>query len=261
MSKRFLVTETVKRTYVVTLTDEHLTRAKAMGIDEEMCAADAVDDPGIGAEVLFVGVEDDIEAFPEHECDLPAMNATQLKPQETIMTKTDTILPAIGQPFQGGFLAAVDYDRDGNRFALIVAPKAEGEARLKFRTRDGADAGARSLRDGFANSEAMNDDDHPAAQFCRGLRIGGHDDWYLPSRHEAWLLAENLLPGASYVPEQTTAEAFREGGAEAFERAWYWTSTECTPGSAWIQLFYYGYQVTTREFWDDRVRAVRKYQL
>jgi len=175
-----------------------------------------------------------------------------------MMTKIDTILPAFGQPFQGGFLAVVDFDRDGRRFALIVAPKAEGETTAKFKVRDTATKGARSLRDGLANSEAMNDKNHPAAQFCRALRIGGYDDWYLPSRHEAWLLAENLMPGEGYVPEQTAAEAFREGGPEAFDRTWYWTSTECGPGSAWVQNFYSGGQYGYLKDWSARVRAVRK---
>jgi len=174
------------------------------------------------------------------------------------MTHIDIPIPAIGAPFGGGFLALVDFDRDGRRFALIVAPKSEGETTAKFKVRDTATKGARSLRDGLANSEAMNDKNHPAAQFCRALKIGGYDDWFLPSRHEAWLLAENLMPGDGYVPEQTTAEEFREGGSEAFDRTWYWTSTECGPGSAWVQNFYYGGQGNGLKGWSARVRAVRK---
>ena len=170
-------------------------------------------------------------------------------------------LPAIGTPFQGGFYAGKFFGADGAAYALIVAPKAEGETELVFKTKRTADAGARSLRDGMANSEAMNDDAHPAAKFCRALTIGGFDDWYLPSRHEAALLAETLMPGADYVPEQTTAEAFKEGGAEAFSRTLYWTSTEFAPGFAWFQLFDGGLQGTTGKDWSCRVRAVRKYPL
>jgi len=178
------------------------------------------------------------------------------------MTKTDhTELPAIGAPFEGGFYAGKFFGADGAPYALIVAPKAEGETECVFKAKRTADKGARSLRDGLANSEAMNDDNHPAARFCRSLTIGGFDDWYLPSRHEAALLAENLMPGKDYVPEQTVADAFKEDGPEAFSRTLYWTSTEFSPGSAWVQYFDFGYQYGGDKAWSLRVRAVRKYPL
>lgn len=166
-------------------------------------------------------------------------------------------LPAIGAPLAGGFFAGT-FLLEGRIHALIVAPKAEGETEAAWQTKGKDKAPARSMRDGLANSEAINDDDHPAARFCRSLSIGGHDDWYLPSRHEAALLAENLMPGDGYVPEQTPAEAFREGGPEAFERRAYWTSTELESGYAWYQNFCYGYQHGLGKDWRCRVRAVRK---
>jgi len=179
------------------------------------------------------------------------------------MTKTEhTELPAIGESFEGGFYAGKFFGADGAPYALIVSPKADGETELAFKTEGTDDTGARSLRDGFANSEVLDDDDHPAARFCRGLTIGGFDDWYLPSRHEAALLAENLMPGDGYVPEQTPADAFKEGGTEAFDRALYWTSTEFSSGYAWCQTFGYGGQASYGyEAWSLRVRAVRKYPL
>jgi hypothetical protein len=174
------------------------------------------------------------------------------------MSKIDTPVPdTVGAPFGGGFFAGV-FLLDDKPHALIVAPKAEGETTATFKARNTATKGARSLRDGLANSAVMNDKAHPAAQFCRGLEIGGFTDWYLPSRHEAALLAENLMPGAGYVPEQTTAAAFKEGGPEAFDRTWRWTSTEFGSGSAWVQDFSYGGQFTYRKDWSARVRAVRK---
>lgn len=173
------------------------------------------------------------------------------------MTETIFIPDTIGAPFGGGFFAGV-FLLDGKPYALIVAPKAEGETMAAFKARNTATQGARSLRDGLANSEAMNDKDHPAARFCRNLEIGGFTDWYLPSRHEAALLAETLMPGDGTVPEQTTAEAFQEGAPEAFDRAWYWTSTECGPGSAWVQCFYFGIQDRSDKDLSARVRAVRK---
>ncbi|MFC3674699.1 Lcl C-terminal domain-containing protein [Ferrovibrio xuzhouensis] len=174
------------------------------------------------------------------------------------MTKIDqTELPAVGTPFGGGFLGAVYFDDDGRRVGLITAP-ASSEIEAVFKTSRTADPGARSLHDGLANSEAMNDAEHPAAQHCRSLRIGGKDDWQLPSRRDIYRLAENCMPGAGIVPQQTTAAAFREGGPAAFQRALYWSSTECTSGSAWVQLFYGGHQYGTGKDWSCRVRAVRK---
>lgn len=90
-----------------------------------------------------------------------------------------TTLPAIGAPLAGGFFAGI-YLENGAPFALIVAPKAEGEAE-DLEWGPSVETAARSLIDGLANSEAINDHHQPAARFCRGLRIGGFDDWHLPA--------------------------------------------------------------------------------
>jgi hypothetical protein len=37
-------------------------------------------------------------------------------------------------------------------------------------------------------------DDHPAAQFCVNLSIGGFTDWYLPARYELDIAYFNLKP-------------------------------------------------------------------
>ena len=170
-------------------------------------------------------------------------------------SSSDHIVP--GTPFGGGFYAG-EFLLEGKLFALIVAPKAEGEAKLKWKTSETTTKGARSLRDGLSNSDTMYNEDHSAAKFCRDLTIGGFDDWYLPSRHEAALLAETLMPGEGYVPEQTTEDAFKEGGPEAFEKGWYWTSTEFSSDSAWGQYFDDGSQTGGGKGAACRVRAVRK---
>ena len=170
-------------------------------------------------------------------------------------------IPTIpGTPFGGGFYAG-RFLLDDRLNALIVAPKSEGEADLKWKTRNSSTDGARSRRDGMANSAAMANANHPAAAFCRDLKIGGFEDWYLPSRHEAALLAEVFMPGEGYVPEQTVAESFKEGEAEAFDRTWYWTSTEFSAGSAWLQGFGDGAQASNSKDSSFRVRAVRKCQI
>src|SRR3546814_19482470 len=60
----------------------------------------------------------------------------------------------------------------------------------------------------------MNDAEHPAAQHCRALRIGGKDDWQLPSRRDIYRLAENCMPGAGNVPQQPTRSEERRVGQE-----------------------------------------------
>jgi hypothetical protein len=174
------------------------------------------------------------------------------------MTSTSIAIPVIGEPFGGGFFAGLYYE-NGIRHALIVAPKADGQApgKLEWGTR-GTQTEARSLIDGLANTKALGDD-HPAAKFCRDLRIGGFDDWHLPALEQMSVLRANLTPEDDHVPVQTTAEAFRDGGPEAFDLyAWYWTSTEWSAGSAWIQTFNDGNQFNFHKDWSCRVRAVRK---
>ena len=163
-------------------------------------------------------------------------------------------LPTIGTPLGGGFFGGVS--RDG--LWIIVAPKAEGEAMLPWKTANSASPGARSLYDGLANTLAIADAKHPAAAFCSGRDIGGHDDWHLGSPDDMTEVARNLMPRAGGNPEQTAAEAFQAGGTEAFEQDWYWTSAEQSPGYAWLQSFYDGNQYYYGKLSRLRVRAVRK---
>jgi hypothetical protein len=189
------------------------------------------------------------------------------------------ITPAIGEPFEDGFFAGLFQLDDGRRFALIVAPKAEGEKDDATWIYDYQSVpGARSYNDGLTNTQAMAAAGSPLAQWALGLRIGEHDDWYLPSQDELELCYRNLKPTARenycwarsginlaavppsrpYTPDlpvQTPAEAFREGGAEAFATTWYWSSTHhaASSGCAWFQLFGHGDQ--NGHYADSRLRA------
>ena len=168
-----------------------------------------------------------------------------------------TLVPAIGTPMEGGYFAGL-YLENGAPMALIVAPKAEGETEVS-KWGPSEKTGARSLIDGLANSEAINDDAHPAAKFCRDLRIGGFDDWHLPALDQMTVLRANLTPEDDHVPEQTTAEAFKLDGPEAFEvDDCYLTSTEWGSGSVWLQYFSDGGQGGDGKDWSGLVRAVRK---
>lgn len=168
-------------------------------------------------------------------------------------------IATVGIPLGGGFFAG-EMTVKGERYALVVAPKAEGEKmELEYklenrRTSDGTD----SDDDGLANSDRINDANHPAALFCRQLRIGGFDDWYLPSRDELAMLCRNLGP-----TRKSTPEPFKSDNSEAFDEDWYWSSTEYAPYSvtAWFVVFSFGLQDVLNKDFNYGVRAVRRLKI
>ena len=199
------------------------------------------------------------------------------------MQLNEPTLPAIGTAFQGGFFAGL-INIAGQRHALIVAPRALGEhddMRWIGRAKD--IPGAKSYDDGLANTNAMADAGSELAKWARGLDIEGFTDWYLPSQDELEICYRNLKPTAEenwlyarsginlsalpptrpYTldnPVQTPALAFQKGGDEAFEAAWYWSSTQHASDSAyaWGQTFDGGGQVYGHVNYPLRARAVRR---
>lgn len=165
----------------------------------------------------------------------------------------------LGSPLAGGFFAG-EFTLEGERFALIVAPKAEGEKmELEYKSNDRSTAdGTDSDDDGLANTTKINASNHPAAQFCTDLQIGGFNDWYLPSRDELMMLWRNLGPRRKNTPE-----LFHEDAVEAFATEWYWSSTEYAQYSydAWMVFFISGYQLYNNKYDDYGVRAVRRFKI
>jgi hypothetical protein len=202
-------------------------------------------------------------------------------------------LPEIGDAFEGGFFAGlISHTDDGvATHALIVAPAATGASgtgytittNLKWKTSNTSTAGTTSPFDGAANSANMNNADHPAAQFCEGLSIGGYSDWYLPARYELDIAYENLKPTTDSnntswginpysvpertvnrtagAPARTSVAAFQSGGAEAFVAANHWSSTEDSSTYAWKLDFFNGDQFITGKTNGGRVRAFRRIAL
>jgi hypothetical protein len=115
-----------------------------------------------------------------------------MQPAQAIQAN-DTAPLQIGALYGGGYYGG-SIAIDGKTYAVIVAPEAEGQKILAWKNDWSATPGTLSVNDGFTNSEAMNNAEHPAAHFCRSLKIGGFDDWYLPSRDELELLYRNLKP-------------------------------------------------------------------
>jgi hypothetical protein len=159
-------------------------------------------------------------------------------------------VPVIGQSFQGGYYGG-SISTTANGVAthyLIVSPKSSGEAFYAFA--NGSYSDPFSNIDGPTNSSTMNNSNHPAAQFCEGLTIGGYSDWYLPAWDEMDTLYYFLKPTTtnnntssgynSYAvspepintlytttdPSRTSVAAFQNGGAEYFNSDYYWTSTQ-----------------------------------
>ena len=192
----------------------------------------------------------------------------------------------IGQAYGGGFYGG-KINVSGTQYYLIVAPKATGDSALAWKTTATATTGTTSVIDGPANSAAMNDAEHPAAQFCEGLSIGGYTDWYMPAKNELEVLYFFLKPttnanetsgttgqnanavspepvSTTYTsgsPAQTSAGInFRTGESEAFTSVDYWSSTEgdALTTRGWGQNFQFGAQDRYTKTTAHRVRAVRR---
>lgn len=174
----------------------------------------------------------------------------------------------IGAAYGGGYYAG-SISTVGNSvadFYLVVGPVASAQnASKQWKTANTTTTGTTSVIDGPANSTAMNNASHPAAQFCEGLTIGGFSDWYMPAKNELDVCYYNLKPtttsnntgvgiNANAVPErtsnytagtpaQTSATDFQSTGAEDFAAGpYYWASTERSATTGWMQVFNSGYQ-------------------
>jgi len=195
----------------------------------------------------------------------------------------------IGGFYEGGYFAGyISYTANGvPTHALIVAPAASGYnggAPLQWKTTNTSSPGTSSVYDGAANTANMADANHPAANYCAGLSIGGYSDWYLPARYELEIAYYNLKPTtitnstsfgsntyavplreSNYTagdPAQTSVAAFQTGGAEAFESGFHRSSTESSSTEAWILSFNSGFESgSIKKTVSYEVRAFRKIAL
>jgi hypothetical protein len=177
-----------------------------------------------------------------------------------------------------------------------VAPSATGASgddytlttNYRWKTIQTTTTGATSIFDGAANTAAIvtaGVSDHPAAEFCVNLGIGGHSDWYLPARYEldiayyhlkpsttlnntSWGINDYSVPkrtsnNTSTDPAQTSVTAFQATtGSEAFIAGNHWASTEASSTNAWRLIFSTGAQSSLlAKDGTSRVRAFRKVAL
>lgn len=196
------------------------------------------------------------------------------------------ILPILGTSMGGGFYGG-RVRIDGLVYALIVAPKADGENKGAIWIKGNKEiAGARSYEDGLANTRAMAEAGSKLAKWALDLRIAGNDDWYLPAQDELEVLYRNLKPTTHAnwcyarsginlsaveptrpytpaLPVQTLEELFKAGGDQAFEYEYYWSSTAhaSVPDCAWLQGFDDGIQHDIITLIKFRARAVRRLEI
>lgn len=157
-------------------------------------------------------------------------------------TTTAEATAAAATPIDGG-LHVARYFVGGQPYALILSPKDSKIKRAKWGATKKNVTGAHSYVDGLANTNAMAAAGSKLAKDVRALRIGGFDDWYLPSRLESLLLFGELQ--------------------SEFERDWYWTSTQSAGNDeyACIQHFLNGLQYNDHKGFESRARAVRRVAL
>lgn len=213
----------------------------------------------------------------------------------TLLKATSYVPVNVGEAYGGGYFAGyISHTADGNpTHALIVAPRATGATgggytlatNLQWKTAGTTTAGTTSAFDGAANTAAMvtaGIADHPAAEFCVNLSIGGFTDWYLPSRCELDIAYFNLKPGtqandtnwgsniysvprrplnnAPLFPRQTALTAFNTS-TEAFVADLHWSSTETNATNGWFLVFNDGGLNNIIKTYLGLVRAFRKLAL
>ena len=154
--------------------------------------------------------------------------------------------PRIGQPWpeQGGVYAGIMAGHDGQPdYHLIVATAELGEiVNTTWGEYGKKIKGADSYFDGRANTAAMVAADNDLGKRIAALQIEGHADYHLPSQAEIHLMAANLK------------DQFNQDD-------WFWTSTQCAAGNAWVQDFDDGDQDLSNKDYEGRARAVRMIQI
>lgn len=164
-------------------------------------------------------------------------------------------LPAIGEPFAGGFFAGRLYF-GGAEHALIDAGR-EFEQPAQWWDRPGPRLNVReskSYHDGLANTRAMAEAGSAIAQKVLTMSIRGHRGWHIPAIEELQVMRANLLqldPWGKHWPADGAG-----GPAQAFALREYWSSTQkSSAGSAWcLHMLPW---CTPDTNWTSREKAVR----
>jgi len=123
-----------------------------------------------------------------------------------------------GTPMSGGYFAGY-FSATANGIAthkLIISPKAYELTSSNAGNVADMKAGATSVYDGLSNTNIMvaartGTLYYPAAEYCRGLNIGGYTDWYLPSYYEMDIVYFSLKPSTQLNSTAPGSSGFKYG--------------------------------------------------
>ena len=193
-------------------------------------------------------------------------------------------LPTVGDAYEGGFFAGQIGVNGVATHNLVVGPVSSAyNSSKQWKTSNSATTGTDSVINGPANSAAMNNASHPAAQFCEAVNVGGYTDWYMPAKNELEVCYYNLKPttaanntisgtntnavparASNYTggspatnPAQTLATNFQSTGTEDFPASFHWCSTQKND-RAWFQAMSSGSQDDYDKTNAPGVRAIRR---
>lgn len=183
-------------------------------------------------------------------------------------------IPSIlGTAMDGGYYAGRILV-NGDPFAIILPPKLQRQHDdIEWNDSSKMVEGATSFSDGHANTLAMAKAGSKFAQWALDLNL------YIPAQDELEIIYRNLKPTtetnsqygrsginvsaieptAPYTPSlpaQTLAEAFKEGGSEAFDPVAYWSSTQYASYSYFALFQHFGNGVQYYSGENDRLCGV-----
>ncbi|HDS0925499.1 TPA: DUF1566 domain-containing protein [Pseudomonas putida] len=196
------------------------------------------------------------------------------------MNAVEQAIPAIGQAYRGGFVTGITRDPETGERHLWITAGAAYELEGRWGEFGEKIQGADSHTNSRANTEAMAAAGSELAKQVLALEIGGYSDWAIPARDVQELQYRHFKPTteASYCwnrdgdnpnsepvgllyteesPGQTVHEMFRAGAPEAFQRAWYWSSSQRSANLAFNVYFADGTQGSFGKSDELRVRPIR----